>query len=195
MNVTVVQETYFICAADCRVQENDFHVFSAYGSCSSAGVSLLVGRSLDADVNVVFVSDGVGCLWPMLPLSFKFRLVVVYAPNTPAESVSFFRRLAPFLDDSKRLVLMGDFVSCPTCHLIAWTDHKLVRVNIRVANRPSLAGYWKLNTSILEIRDFRDRLESLIRRTSVGRLPGIGGGFLLNTGLEISLPSTVDSLT
>ena len=40
--------------------------------------------------------------------SFKFRLVAVYAPNV-AERVSFFRRLAPFLDDTKRLVLMGDW--------------------------------------------------------------------------------------
>ena len=202
--------------------------------------------------------------------SFKFRLVAVYAPNCAAERVSFFRRLAPFLDDTKRLVLMGDwneildpkidkvgrgtsklgrcenslvglmtrhnlvdrfrldhpereiwtwldrspsakvgsyldrvlvrradidFVSCPTFHLIAWTDHKLVRVSLRLANRPSLAGYLKFNTSLLEIRDFRDRLESLIKRALVGRLPGIGGGFLSNIGLEISPPSTVDSLT
>ena len=57
-NVAVVQETHFICAANCRVLENDFNVYSTYGSRSSAGVSLLVGRSLDADVNVVFEGDG-----------------------------------------------------------------------------------------------------------------------------------------
>ena len=61
----------------------------------------------------------------------------------------------------------SDFVSCPTFHLIAWTDHKLVRVSLRLANRPSLVGYWKFNTSLLEIRDFRDRLESLIKRALV----------------------------
>ena len=33
----------------------------------------------------------------------------VYTPNSAAERVSFFRRLAPFLDDTKRLVLMGDW--------------------------------------------------------------------------------------
>ena len=65
-----------------------------------------------------------------------------------------------------------DFVSCPTFHLIAWTDHKLVRVSLRLANRPSLAGYWKLNTSLLEIRDFWDRLESLIQRALVGAVTG-----------------------
>ena len=31
--------------------------------------------------------------------SFKFRLVAVYASNIAVERVSFFRRLAPFLDD------------------------------------------------------------------------------------------------
>ena len=41
--------------------------------------------------------------------SFKFRLVAVYAPNIAVERVSFFRRLAPFLDDTKQLVLMGDW--------------------------------------------------------------------------------------
>ena len=65
-----------------------------------------------------------------------------------------------------------DFVSCPTFHLIAWTDHKLVRVSLRLANRPSLAGYWKFNTSLLEIWDFRDRLESLIQRALVGAVTG-----------------------
>ena len=83
----------------------------------------------------------------------------------------------------------SDFVSCPTFHLIAWTDHKLVRVSLRLTNRPSLASYSKFNTSLLEIRD---RLESLIKRALVGRLPAIGGGFLLNIGLEV-LPSTVVS--
>ena len=57
-------------------------------------------------------------------------------------------------------------------HLIAWTDNKLVKVSLRLANRPSLAGYWKFNTSLLEIRDFRDRLESLIKRALVGTVTG-----------------------
>ena len=120
---------------------------------------------------------------------------MVYAPTIAAERASFFRRLAPFLDDSKRPVLMGDWnaildpkidkvgwgasrvgrceislvgLSCPTFHLIAWTDHKLVRVRLR----PSLADYWKFNTSLLKIRDFRDRPESLIKRALVGALTG-----------------------
>ena len=58
VDVAAVQETHFICAADSHVLENDFNVFSAYGSRSSAGVSLLVGHSLDADVDIVFAGDG-----------------------------------------------------------------------------------------------------------------------------------------
>ena len=110
VKVTAVQETHSICTADCRVLENDFNIFSAYGSRSSAGVSLLDGRSLDADVNVVFAGNGGRLVVADVTVkSFKFRLVVVYAPNTPMERVSFFRRLAPFLDYSKRLILMGDW--------------------------------------------------------------------------------------
>ena len=248
VDVAAVQETHFTCGADCRVLESDFNVFSAYGSRTSAGVSLLVGRSLDADVDVVFAGDGGRLVVADVAVkSFKFRLVAVYAFNTAAERVSFFRQLAPFQDDTKRLVLMGDwnaildpkidkvgwgasragrcesslvgfvtrhglvdrfrldhpgwemwtwldsspsakvgsyldrvldrradidFVTCPTFHLIAWTDHKLVRVSLRLVNRPSLAGLWKFNTSLLEIRDFRDRLESLIQRALVGAVTG-----------------------
>ena len=57
LRINVTAETRFLCAADYRVLENDFNVFSAYGSRSSAGVSLLVGLSLDADV---FAGDGAG---------------------------------------------------------------------------------------------------------------------------------------
>ena len=93
--VTAVQETHFICAVDYRLLENDFNVFSAYGSRSSAVVSLLVGRSLDADVDIVFAGDGSRLVVANVAVkSFKFRLVVVYAPNIAAERVSFLRRFS-----------------------------------------------------------------------------------------------------
>ena len=62
-NVAAVQETHFTCSANCRVLESDFNVFSAYGSRTSSGVSMLVGHSLDADVDVVFAGNGrlTGC--------------------------------------------------------------------------------------------------------------------------------------
>ena len=64
-----------------------------------------------------------------------------------------------------------DFVSCPTFHWVGQTDHRLVRVNLRLDNRPILSGYWQFNISLLEILDFRDRLELW------GQLSGIDGGF------------------
>ena len=77
---------------------------------SLGGVSLLIGRSLDADVAVVFAGDGDRLVVADVAVkSFKFRLVVVYSLNTNVERVSFFRWLTPFLDDSMRLVVMGDW--------------------------------------------------------------------------------------
>ena len=61
-----------------------------------------------------------------------------------------------------------DFFSCPTFHWVAQTNHRLVRIGLRLANWPSLAGYWKFNTSLLVIQNFLDWLEKLIRRTLVG---------------------------
>ena len=108
--VAAVQETHFTCSADCRVLESNFNVFSAYGSRDSTGVSLLVVRSFDADVDVVFAGDVDRLVVADVAVkSFKFRLVALNAPNIAAERISFFRRLAPFLDDTKRLVLMGDW--------------------------------------------------------------------------------------
>ena len=57
VDVAAVQETHFTCETDCRVLEDDFVVYLAFGSRLSAGVSLLVGRSLDAIVNIVFAGD------------------------------------------------------------------------------------------------------------------------------------------
>ena len=109
VDVAAVQETHFICKADCRVLENDFVVYSAFGSRLSAGVSLLVGRSLDAIVDVVFAGDGGRLLVADVAVkTFKFRIAAVHVPNSTAERRSFLRRLGSFLDASKRTVLVGD---------------------------------------------------------------------------------------
>ena len=105
-----MQETNFICTEDCRVLEGDFVVFSAFGSRCGAGISLLVGRSLNANVNLVFAGDeGRLVVADIAVKTFEFRVGAVYAPSTVGERRSFFRQLEPFLDDSKRLVLMGDW--------------------------------------------------------------------------------------
>ena len=108
LNIAAVQETHFICAVDCRVLGNDFNVFSAYGSRSSTGVSLLVGRSLDANVNIVFAGDGDRLVVTDVAVkSFEFRLVVAYALHIAVERVSLFRRLAPFLGRFEAACLNG----------------------------------------------------------------------------------------
>ena len=66
----------------------------------------------------------------------------------------------------------SDLVACPMFHWLGRSDHKLVRVSLRLVNRPSLTSYWKFNTSLLEIWDFRMRLENLIQRSLVGAVTG-----------------------
>ena len=83
---------------------------SALGSLCSAGVSHLVGCSLNVIVNLVFADDGGRAVVADVAVkSFKFRVVAVYVSNIIGERRSFFRRFGPFLDVSKRLVLMSDW--------------------------------------------------------------------------------------
>ena len=105
-----MKETHFTCRADCRVLRGDFVVYSAFGSRHSAGVSLLVGRSLDSIVNVVFAGDGGRLMVADVAVkTFEFRIAVVHAPSIAAERRVFFRRLGSFLDYSKRTILVGDW--------------------------------------------------------------------------------------
>ena len=85
--------------------KNDFVVYSAFGSCLSAGVSLLVGRSL-----AVFAGDGGRLVVADVAVkTIEFRIAAVHVPNTAAERRFFLRRLGSFLDDSRRTVLVGDW--------------------------------------------------------------------------------------
>ena len=107
VGVAAVQETQFTCAADFQVLENDYVILSAYGS---IGVSLLIGHSLNADVNLVLADDGSQLVVADVAIkSLEFRVAMVYAPNIAAERVSFLQWLAPFLDDPKQIVLVGDW--------------------------------------------------------------------------------------
>ena len=56
---------------------------------------------------------------------------------------------------------------CLTFYYVAQTDYKLFKVSLRLADKLSLAGYWKFNTLLRDIRDFQDRLESLVQRAFV----------------------------
>ena len=69
-----------------------------------------VALGLFADVDVVFAGDGGRLVVADVAVkSFMFRLVVVYAPNFVPKRVSFFRQLERFLNESKQLVLIGDW--------------------------------------------------------------------------------------
>ena len=248
VDVAAVQETHFVCGADCRVLEDDFVVYSAFSSLFGAGVSLLVGHSLDAVVNVVFAGDrGRLLVADVAVKTFEFRIAAVHMPNSAVERRSFLQWLGSFLEASRWTVLVGDWnaildpnidkvgrgasswarcdsglsdfltefdpvdkyrldhpgremwtwigslpsgqvrsyldrvfvsradsdlVAWPMFHWLGWSDHKLVRVSLRLVNRPSLASYWKFNTSLLEIWDFWMRLENLIQRSLVGAVTG-----------------------
>ena len=75
------------------MMEDDFVVFSAFDSRCSAEVSLLVGRSLNAIVNLVFANDGGRLVVADVPVkNFEFYVVAVYAPSCAGERRSFFRR-------------------------------------------------------------------------------------------------------
>ena len=164
--VAAVQETHFICANDCRVLESDFIVFSAYGSRRSAEVSSLIGRSLDADVDVVFAGDGSRLVVADVAVkSFKFWLVVAYAPNFAVKRVSFFRRLVPFLDDSKRLVLMGDWnaILDPKIGKVGWGARKLGRCEsslVGLMTRHDLVDRFRLDHSGREMWTWLDSAPS-----------------------------------
>ena len=240
VDVAAVQETHFTCAADCRALEDDYVILSPSGNHSSVGVSLLIGRIFNSNVNLVLANDGERMVVADVAIkSFEFQVVAAYAPNIASESVSFFQRLTQFLDDQRRRVFAGDwnvildpkidrvergvrrygrcesslvnlmahhdfvdrfrqggrcgrgkivhplsmqilsgqsvrrddtvsFFTCPMFHYVPQTDRTLVRVSLLLADRPSLAGCRKFNTSLLEIRGFQDRLQSLFQRLFVG---------------------------
>ena len=63
-------------------------------------------------------------------------------------------KVGSYLDRVLVRIADSNFISYPTFDLIAWTDHKLVRVSLGLAYRHIQAGYWTFNTSLLETGDF-----------------------------------------
>ena len=96
---------------------DDYVVLSTYRSRSSVGVSLLIECSLNADIDLVLADDGCRLVVADVAVkSFEFRVAVAEAVSgwqfpggLVAEAVSFFRWLAPFVDDPQRIVLVGDW--------------------------------------------------------------------------------------
>ena len=86
VNVAVVPESHFTCAADCPVLEDGYVFLSAYCSRISVRVSLLIRHSLNADVNLVLADDGSRLVVAYDTVkSFKFQVAAVHAPNIAAE--------------------------------------------------------------------------------------------------------------
>ena len=111
-------------------------------------------------LTVVFASDGGRLVVADVAVkSFKFRLVVVYAPGTAVyasniavERVSFFHRLMPFLDESKRLVLMGDWnaILDPKINKVGWGASRLGRYEsslVGLMTRHDLVDRFRLDHS------------------------------------------------
>ena len=71
VDFAAVQEIHFTCDVDCQVLEDDYVVLSAHGSRSSVRISLLIGRSLNADVNLVLVDDGAQLVVTDVVISFE----------------------------------------------------------------------------------------------------------------------------
>lgn len=63
-----------------------------------------------------------------------------------------------------------EFLSYPTFHSLGRLDHKLVMAHFNLSTRPKLARYWKLNTFLLAMQDFRDKVTEIIRRTLMGTI-------------------------
>ena len=76
---------------------------SAYDSCCSAGCNLNV------IVNLVFADDGGWLVVVDVALKASISGWLRFMRPILLERVSFFRRLALFLDDLKRIVLLGDW--------------------------------------------------------------------------------------
>ena len=114
------------------------------------------------------------CEKSLIDLMERSDLVDRYRIDHPGEEMWTYTRSSPFIQTYLDRVLVRradvDFVSCPTFHWWEHSDHKLVVTRLSARDRPKLAGYWKLNSSLLESKDFRDELEGFIR----GQLVGVG---------------------
>ena len=249
IDVAALQETNFTCPRDERVFENDYVVYSAYTASRGAGVSLLVKRSLNAVVNLLYTDTQGRLLVADLSVNGKkFRVATVHAPNKSVERRTFFRKIEPYLADPLHTYLVGDwnaildpnldrggrggsgrrcenkclrnfmaendlvdryrvdhpggkhwtwtnfssssvtnrayldrmlvrradldFLSCPEFKYLGRSDHKLVMARLRLSDRPKMATYWKLNSSLLELEDFRKKLGELVQRELVGVVTG-----------------------
>ena len=84
--------------------------FFQHSATAVARGSLLIGRSFNAIVNLVFADDGVWLFVVGAAVkSFAFRVIPVYTPNIAGERCFLFLCLEPFLKVPKRVVSVRDW--------------------------------------------------------------------------------------
>ena len=181
VDVAAIQETHFIPTDRFPALEENFFIFSAFGTIFARGVSLLVRRTLNPRVNVVH-ADGAGRLVvaDVTIGSHTCRVVAVYAPNIEGERNCFFRRLEPYLDCPHRLVAMGDWNAILDPNLDkggrgARTGRRCERSLINLLERSGLVDRYRIDHPGREmwtwaqntppVRTYLDRV--LVRRADV----------------------------
>ena len=64
-------------------------------------------------------------------------------------------------------------LECPSFHSIAFSDHRLVRVRLKLGkSKPRMTGYWKLNAALLAEKNFQDQLTLIIKKELTGSVMG-----------------------
>ena len=107
-----------------EVLDVGYVVISTLGCRLSIGISLLIGRSLNANVNVAFAGEASPLVVDDIAVrGFKFKVVAVHRLNIPGEKNSLFSWLRPFLTGNKRLVLVGDWnaILDPKLDRVRWS--------------------------------------------------------------------------
>ena len=100
VNVAAVQGLTSLAQRTVRCWRTTLWSFRHSVATVALGISLLVGRSFNDIVTLVFASDGGRLVVAnVADKHFEFWVVAVYAPNSIGERRSFFRRFGLFLDD------------------------------------------------------------------------------------------------
>ena len=92
-----------------------------------------------------------GCEIRLIDLLAEHELVDRLRQDHPGREMWTWLRSSPSGQSRSYLnrVLDSDFVTCPMFLWIGQTDHKLVRISLKIVNTPSLVGYLKFKTSLL----------------------------------------------
>ena len=102
-------------------------------------------------------------------------MVAVYAPNIVCKRCSFFRRLAPFFGDPKRLVLVGDWNAILDLKIerVGWIASRSDRCEsslIDLIAQHDLVDRFRLDHPGREIRTWLNRSPSLRTKSYLDRV-------------------------